>query len=285
MKILLSGSHGYVGNHVYELLRQRQHNVYILQRGKAHPVLHGRVQQLDDGDAFGTYDVVINCARPHWSEYDPETIAEIERQLLADLDKFAKRDAVKIHTSGVWLFGHATQQEMNQFKMAPFECVSHDKRTVLDALNQGWNVVFCPSLIYGGKRCQLKRIVDDLDSQQMSVLLPSTGFNQYVHVDDVADFFLALIAAGVHSQPHAIAEPIGYSPLAFAKLLTHHGWIKQIQTYSQSTFIDKFGDDALDIEKLNVCLPISPLFRPKYAVADYVEETLQVSQLAFAGGR
>jgi len=52
------------------------------------------------------FDIVINCVRPHWSEFSPEEIADIESKLLTQLDRLSAEGATKIHTSGVWLFGN-----------------------------------------------------------------------------------------------------------------------------------------------------------------------------------
>ena len=49
---------------------------------------------------------------------------------------------------------------------------------------------YCPSIIYGGNSCQLRRIVEGWEDASVTVAIPSIGYNQYVHVFDVAQFLL-----------------------------------------------------------------------------------------------
>ena len=57
-------------------------------------------------------------------------IAHIEGDFVNDLNKFAYTNATKIHTSGVWLFGHATQQELQDFTLSAFDMVKLDEKTI-----------------------------------------------------------------------------------------------------------------------------------------------------------
>jgi hypothetical protein len=95
------------------------------------------------------FDVVINCARPHWSQYQPEQIAQIESELLSRLELCASPNAIKIHTSRVWLFGHVTNADLLRFEFKSFESVKRDVETIEHVLTRNWHVVYCPSLILG----------------------------------------------------------------------------------------------------------------------------------------
>ena len=99
MKILIAGSNGYVGSHLKKLLISLDKEVHCYNRS-------GVTESLE------SYDVVINCARPHWSEFDASEIYDQENQLLGQLDSFAKKDALKLHLSGVWLFAHSTTEQL-----------------------------------------------------------------------------------------------------------------------------------------------------------------------------
>ncbi len=104
MKVLISGSNGYIGRHVTDLFRESRSEVYVYDRRQSAIICPDGIYERCS--AFeGYFDVVINCARPHWSEYSPSEIANIESKLLLQLNHFAKAGAIKIHTSGVWLFG------------------------------------------------------------------------------------------------------------------------------------------------------------------------------------
>lgn len=269
MKILVVGGTGYVGSHVLRAFAKTEHQLYQLVRKAVGKETEWQ-QVADDGNHEQQYDVIINCARPHWSQHSSQEIAAIERELLAKLDKLAKPGALKIHTSGVWLFGHSSESELKQFIHHPFECVSLDVTTVQQAIKRDWNTVYCPSVIYGGTNCQLARIVADYESNTAYILSPSTGFNQYVHVEDVARFYVKLVSDNIREPQHFIAEQLGYSPQQFSQLLLQNQWIATIRSLNRDQFLDRFGCDALDYESLHLVLPISPWFAAKHVVQDYL---------------
>lgn len=259
MKILIAGGNGYVGRHVLREFALVGHQVYQLIREETDK--EAEWEYVHDSESHDQqYDVIINCARPHWSQYSNQEIADIERALLIKLDKLAKPGALKIHTSGVWLFGHSSELELRQYVHRPLECVSLDVLTIQKAIKRDWKVVYCPSVIYGGDNCQLMRIVADYDHRTADVLLPSCGCNQYVHVEDIARFYLRLVKDNIREPQHFIAEPQGYSPQQFSKLLLQNQWISSIRAFDHTQFLQRFGKDALDYESLHLVLPVSPWF-------------------------
>ncbi|NMU82594.1 NAD(P)-dependent oxidoreductase, partial [Vibrio parahaemolyticus] len=68
-------------------------------------------------DFSGYFDIVVNCACPHWSEFSPEEIVDIESKLLTQLDRLAADGTTKIHTSGVCLFGNASHNDLKEFRL------------------------------------------------------------------------------------------------------------------------------------------------------------------------
>ena len=100
MKVLISGSNGYIGSHVTKMFVESGFEVSTYSRSNGVLPL---ARKLTDvlSDFSGYFDIVINCARPHWSEFSPEEIADIESKLLTQLDRLAADGATKIHTSGV----------------------------------------------------------------------------------------------------------------------------------------------------------------------------------------
>ncbi|EJE4188836.1 NAD(P)-dependent oxidoreductase [Vibrio parahaemolyticus] len=270
MKVLVAGANGYIGSHVTKMFVETGFEVSTYSRTSG---VQPHVRKLTKvpSDFDGYFDIVINCARPHWSEFSPEEIADIEFKLLMQLDRLAAEGATKIHTSGVWLFGNASQNDLKEFNLRPLEAVKLDTVTIGSAIKKKWHVVYCPSLVYGGENCQLKRIVDSLPDQTLQVAVPSQGYNQYIHVNDIARFYVTLVQGQRSTTQHFIAESEGYSPEAFSQLLLDFQIVKQVSKSSWSDFEKTHGSPAVAIEKLNLKLPISPLFEPTESLRKYIE--------------
>ncbi|MEZ9450764.1 NAD-dependent epimerase/dehydratase family protein [Vibrio splendidus] len=270
MKVLIAGANGYIGSHVTKMFVESGFEVSIYSRtsGVLPPA---RKLTKVPSDFSGYFDIVINCARPHWSEFSPEEIADIESKLLTQLDRLAAEGATKIHTSGVWLFGHASHNDLKEFRLKPLDAVKPDTVTIGCAIKKKWHVVYCPSLVYGGENCQLKRIVDSLSDQTLQVAIPSQGYNQYIHVNDIARFYLALVQGKHPAIQHFIAETVGYSPELFSQLLLDFQIVKHVYKSSWSDFEKYHGSSAVEIEKLNLKLPISSLCEPKKSLRKYIE--------------
>ena len=223
---------------------------------------------------YGRFDVVINCARPHWSQFNEKQIATIEQGLLSELNQFAASNALKIHTSGVWLFGCADQSDLLEFNLKPFDNVKLDVRTIKSVLSTNWHIVYCPSIIYGGESCQLQRILKENIDSTIEVAVPSTGYNQYVHVLDVASYYLYLSQhTDIEERQHFIAESKGYSPRHFSELLIAKRMIEKSLEVSWLEYEAKHGALATDVEKLNLNLPISRYFSPQYKIEDYLKHS------------
>ncbi|MEZ9395812.1 NAD-dependent epimerase/dehydratase family protein [Vibrio splendidus] len=270
MKVLIAGANGYIGSHVTKMFVESDFEVSTYSRTSGVlPCTRKRTKV--PADFVGYFDIVINCARPHWSEYSPEEIADIESNLLTQLDRLAVEGATKIHTSGVWLFGNASHNDLKEFRLNPLDVVKLDTVTIGCAIKKKWHVVYCPSLVYGGDDCQLKRIVNSLSEQTLQVATPSQGYNQYIHVNDIARFYLALVQGKRSATQHFIAEIEGYSPEAFSQLLLDFQIVKQVYKSSWSDFEKSHGSSAVEIEKLNLKLPISPLFEPTESLGKYIE--------------
>ncbi|WP_104403219.1 NAD-dependent epimerase/dehydratase family protein [Vibrio penaeicida] len=271
MRVLVSGANGYLGRHVVRYMESLGHSVSrYLREGQSHrDGVHS-----SDTSFYHSFDLVVNCARPHWSEFSPNDIALIERSTLATLDNFCKAEGVKIHTSGVWLFGHANEQELKESILNPFNIVAPDKQTIEQARGRDWKIIYCPSLIYGGEHCQLKRIIRTYQSGQVHISIPSTGFNQYAHVQDIAEFYGKLTRLGCEESDIFVAEEQGYSPLEYALMLKQCGVVREIIKCNRTEFDKQFGQDALEIEYLNLKLPIHQSFTPKHRLRDYISSEL-----------
>jgi nicotinamidase-related amidase len=169
------------------------------------------------------------------------------------------------------LFGNASQDELNSFILNPFEIVKPDIKTIELALENTWNVVYCPSLIYGGENCQLERIIEELPNRVYSILTSSTGFNQYVHVANVAEFYLNLVGAkSLNKNQYFIAENEGYSPSEFGKLLLDYKWVDSLKEESEIDFVNLYGKIGLDVQSLNLKLPVSKLFKESKTVKKHI---------------
>lgn len=274
MKVLVAGATGYVGRHVVEAFGRCEHDVYVYSRESKQLVSEERCVTTSNTEMHGMFDVVINCARPHWSQFSADQIVNIEQALLADLERFASDRAVKVHTSGVWLFGKASGEDLRHFHFKPLDAVKQDVRTVKRALVNGWHLVYCPSLIYGGEHCQLRRILEEKSHRTIQVPMPSVGHNQYVHVKDVASFYILLATCSkpLSEKQHFIAEEEGFSPLEFATLLTKNGVMERIETVEWDWFEQEYGSEAVEVEKLDLQLPISRHFTPRFKLRSYISQ-------------
>ncbi|WP_305810504.1 NAD-dependent epimerase/dehydratase family protein [Photobacterium leiognathi] len=273
MKVLIAGTSGYIGRHVTALFVKNGFDVFIYSRsGEVLPYQRRVTERIHEGGR--DFDVIINCARPHWSEFSSAEIADIELKLLEQLDRFAVTGATKIHTSGVWLFGNASYDDLNNFRFKPFEVVKLDVTTIENAIRNKWHVVYCPSFVYGGENCQLKRMIDTLPNRTMQVAIPSLGYNQYIHVDDISKFYLFLVQNNIADVQHFIAETKGYSPEAFAQLLLDTQLVKKVNKISWDAFEAASGALAMDVEKLNLTLPISPWFTATKDIRQYIKNDI-----------
>ncbi|PQJ67024.1 NAD-dependent epimerase/dehydratase family protein [Photobacterium angustum] len=275
MKVLVAGANGYVGRHVVRLFRDKGFDVYTYQRENSK--LKGEISSVTptNREMYGQFGVVINCARPHWSEFNSEQILSIEQKLFSDLNRFASRDSLKIHTSGVWLFGYSNERDLVKFNFKPFDSVKLDVETLEKALSDNWHIVYCPSIIYGGESCQLKRIIAEKSNSVIDVAIPSTGYNQYVHVLDVANYYLFLTQnTKVSGRQHFIAEARGYTPEQFASLLVTHGVVQHTVKVSWQEYEEKYDSLSVDVEKLSLDLPISQYFSASHKIADYIAQLM-----------
>lgn len=273
MKVLIAGASGYIGRHVTSLFAKSGFEVFTYGRDKiVTPLRVGLIEGRADFEGY--FDVVLNCARPHWSQFSAHEIADVEQRLLSELDVLAGKNATKIHTSGVWLFGNASSADLRQFRLKPLEAVRLDVETIHSAIRSRWHVVYCPSLVYGGENCQLKRIVESFASQTIQVGMPSIGFNQYVHVYDIARFYLLLAQGRTLEKQHFIAETQGYSPAEFAQLLLAAKAVTKVRKISWEEFESENGSMAVGIEQLNLKLPISPSFEATELVGNYIIQSI-----------
>ncbi|MEZ8065125.1 MULTISPECIES: NAD-dependent epimerase/dehydratase family protein [Vibrio] len=270
MKVLIAGANGYIGSHVTKMFVESGFEISTYSRASGILPDTRKLTKVP-ADFSGYFDVVVNCARPHWSEFSPEEIVDIESKLLTQLDRLAAEGATKIHTSGVWLFGNASHNDLKVFRLKPLGVVKLDAVTIGSAIKNKWHVVYCPSLVYGGENCQLRRIVDSLSDQTIQLAIPSQGHNQYIHVNDIARFYLSLVQGRISSAQHFIAETKGYSPEEFSQLLLDSRIIKKVSKNNWREFENTFGFSAVEIEKLNLKLPVSPLFEPKESLRKYIE--------------
>ncbi|MCG9553284.1 sugar nucleotide-binding protein [Vibrio sp. Isolate31] len=273
MKVLVAGSNGYVGRHIVRLFRSKGFDVYTYQRESSNLEADINSVKQTSSEMYDQFGIVINCARPHWSEFNGQQILAIEQKLFSDLNEFASKGALKIHTSGIWLFGTASEKDLVEFNFKPFDSVKLDVETLEKALSSNWHIVYCPSIIYGGECCQLKRIIEEKSNSEIEVATPSTGYNQYVHVLDVANYYLFLAQnPSVTERQHFIAEPKGYSPEQFADLLVTHCVIQKTVRVSWQDFEEKYDASHVDIEKLSLDLPISQYFSASHKIAEYVAQ-------------
>lgn len=273
MKVLIAGASGYIGRHVTSLFAKSGFEVFTYGRDKiVTPLTVGLIENRADFEDY--FDVVVNCARPHWSRFSADEIVDVEQKLLAELDLLPVKGATKIHTSGVWLFGNASSDDLRQFRLKPLDAVKLDIETIHSAARNRWHIVYCPSLVYGGNDCQLKRIIDSLANQTIPVASPSIGFNQYVHVYDIARFYLRLAQGRILEKQHFIAETQGYSPEEFAQLLLAAKAITKVRKISWEEFESENGSMAVGVEKLNLKLPISSSFESTELVGEYIKQSI-----------
>lgn len=273
MKVLIAGSNGYLGKQVFKAFKKAGHQVYAFYIESSSLIRRDFDIPVNKIEMHQSFDVIINCARPHQSSYKPLEIAKIEQELIGALELFEKCNAIKIHRFGVWLFGKASQKELNRFVFNPFPIVQPDVKTIERVLKNNWNVVYLPSLVYGGLNCQLKRIIQEIPNKSLPVLNPCEGYNQYVHVDDAANFYLKLAYSDSYDfQQCFIAEGQGYTPIDFAKMMQKYSWIAGFTKLNQDEFKALRGTHALELEKFNCRLPISADFKETELIEEYLSK-------------
>ena len=77
-------------------------------------------------------------------------------------------------------------------------------------------------------------------------------------------FYYTLVSqTNIVERQHVIAESKGYTPESFAELLYKNAVIKGIFKINWEEFELRNDSEAIDIEKLNLKLLISPYFKEK----------------------
>jgi nucleoside-diphosphate-sugar epimerase len=223
MKILVIGATGYIGSVVAERFRDAGHHVVALVRAADAPdvptgleVRLGDLAEPDSLDAAVTADVdgVVNLATPVGAEVDVAAAAALCRRLRGT-------DRVLVYTSGTWVLGRTGPWPVDEDRAPdPIELVGHRpdvERHVLEAASDRVRaVVIRPGIVYG-RGSGIPRLLVELAREH--------GVGRYVgaedvhwpmvHVDDLADLFLAAVE-GAH--PGALLHGVDEEAVSVASL-------------------------------------------------------------------
>ncbi len=278
MKVLIWGGTGYLGFNLARLFSARYPGCIFASfrraDGKARLQAIG-CQPVDANDAAlpvslkNRFDLIINCAKAHWSEFSTEQVAAQERETLKLLDQLATKNAVKIHTSGIWLFAKQVGRvDVNHFM--PLAISHPDVQTLQGPSARSWVQVFLPSYIYGGVNCQLKRCIKEWSDSGCHYIEGNRNRVSVIHVDDVASYYLFLHKKRLGAGRFTPYEHRVYSSEELYDQLFKLGVVGELKAHSLDSFRKDFGQDWLDVELIEAEFEQPADWQAKHNLAAYL---------------
>ena len=219
MKVLVTGTTGYIGSAIAENLTAQGHTVVGIARSegaattlraKGYEVVHGDITSPESiATAARTADAVIHTA----STNDMNAPAADRAVVTALLDALEGSNKRFIYTSGVWGYGNTGEQPVDEDTTgtAPMivawrEEIEHIVRR--STSRQIHPIIIRPAMVYGRGGGMVAMFAGQL-AQGGSVAYPGTGENHWplIHVGDLANLYVrALDKAAAGSVYNGVTE-------------------------------------------------------------------------------
>jgi nucleoside-diphosphate-sugar epimerase len=205
MKVLLTGSTGYVGSAVLEALVARGHDVLAVTRSasSAEQARAGGATAVvgDLGDAaWFTARLDEVDAAIHLAAADDGSSAELDDGVIdAVVAAFGGTDKPYLHTSGVWIFGAGADLTEDGPLQPPAIVawrVEREQRLLASGVRA---TVIAPAIVYGRKGgIPVGVVAGGPRDEGGALLLVGDGTQHWttVHVDDLADLYVLALEAG-----------------------------------------------------------------------------------------
>ncbi|MBV7263102.1 NAD(P)-dependent oxidoreductase [Photobacterium sp. WH77] len=273
MKVLVAGGNSVLGCYVVRHLIDHGYQVFALSQ---HPEQDNPLAiplALQDEHMAGKFDAVICCARPVMAPYAQEKQAPDFSVLMDSIERFAKPNARKLYTSGIEVFGCADECSPDELQFESLTAAEKEVPVLKKAIELSWTPVFVPTLVYGGHECPIHTSLNRRESLRIPVLIPSYGLYYAAHLDDLAAFHVTLIEKDTLAPFYFLAEEKRYSPENLADMLVKYGWAEGVKCLSLPSFLKQYGEEVLEVETMNVSVPISPDFEPFNSLSAYLSQT------------
>lgn len=252
MKILLTGGTGFIGGAVLGRLLEEGHEVTAVVRSEssatkvAEAGATALVGDLFDAgwliDQLRGHDGAIHTAAGSDGRDAELNDAVIEAALTA----FAGTEKVFVHTGGVWVYG-SNGAITEESPLSPPTITSWRPAGEQRVLESGLHAaVVQPGIVYGhgqGIPAMLAGSVDD-----DTVTVPGTGEQHWttIHVDDLADLYLAVLAAaptgraylGVNGQ-NPTARELGEALAATVRAEGDSATVERLGAFGEALVLDQ----------------------------------------------
>lgn len=227
MRILITGATGFVGkNLVKKMYLQKQHSITLISRDdkKIHKIFNDDIDFIKSNDPQFKEkitrinpEVVIHLASYLSSKNDEDTI----KNLLAANIEFGTRLLDSIKDLNVKFFintGTSTEYFYNDGILKSNSLYAATKTAFRSIIRYYQDIStfkfinVIPYTIYGGKDTQKKAIdyiFDSLDSSEPVPMSPGDQVLDYIHIDDVCDFYSLLVNKNFDLKENEIEFHLG----------------------------------------------------------------------------
>lgn len=204
MKVLLTGGTGYIGSKVLERLRGAGHDVVAVVRSDASAasveaagatsLLHDLTDVAWLTEQLATVDGAIHAAAPSdapAAEFDDAVLAAV-------VAAFGDTGKHYVHTGGIWSYGSSddvTEESPNNPPALTAWRHEREQRILTAPVHAS---VVVPTIVYGHGSGIPALIVNAPRTETGAITAVGTGEQHWptVHVDDLADLYLAVLEHG-----------------------------------------------------------------------------------------
>ncbi|WP_370289973.1 NAD-dependent epimerase/dehydratase family protein [Nocardioides sp.] len=252
MKILLTGGTGFIGRAVLGRLIEEGHEVTAVVRSESSATKVAQtgatalVGDLFDAgwliDQLRGHDAAIHTAAGSDGRDAELNDAVIEAALTA----FAGTEKVFVHTGGVWVYG-SNDAITEESPLSPPAITSWRPAGEQRVLDSGLRAaVVQPGIVYGHGQGIPAMLAGSVDGDTVTV--PGTGDQHWttIHVDDLADLYLAVLAAapagraylGVNGQ-NPTARELGEALAATVRAEGDSATVARLGAFGEALVLDQ----------------------------------------------
>jgi nucleoside-diphosphate-sugar epimerase len=230
MRILLTGGSGFIGSAVLRELLVAGHEVVAVARSEksadavrkagATPVIGDAADSVWLAEHLTTLDGAIHTAAP-----DDGTAAAMDDAVIgAAIIAFARTEKPLIYTTGVWVYGNGKVSEESPFNAPEITAWRQARQERL--LEGGIAAsVIAPGIVYGHGRGIPNVLVDGPRTASGALTLVGSGDQHWttVHVDDLADLYVAALEGGRHGEVYIGASGVNQTVRELGKAIVGPG--------------------------------------------------------------